>query len=134
MATPLNLLDLLKSGVVSVNDPVKELAHDTAKAQQKIQLVMRWLESNAAQGARAMVNKFNLAWSHEKTLAGGVALAGWECIGQYSLRDGEWAASINQKDTIFRVGYVPNLGVFQNRMDAINTLWNARRDAWLLHI
>lgn len=63
-----------------------------------------------------------------------LALAGWECIGQYSLRDEEWAASINQKDTIFRVGYVPNLGVFQNRMDAINTLWNARRDAWLLHI
>ena len=77
MATPLNLLDLLKSGVVSANDPVKELAHDTAKAQQKIQLVMRWLESNAAHGARAMVNKFNLAWSHEKTLAGGVALVGF---------------------------------------------------------
>lgn len=63
-----------------------------------------------------------------------LACAGLESIGEYSLRDGKWAASINQKDTIFQIGYVPSLGVFQNRMDAINTLWNARREAWLLHI
>jgi len=60
---------------------------------------------------------------------------GLECVGEYSLRDGQWAASIQQTATVFRVGYIPpSLGMFGCRLDAIAALWKARREAWLLHI
>jgi hypothetical protein len=63
-----------------------------------------------------------------------LAQAGLERIGQYFLRNGKWAVAINRIDTLFRLGPVPSVALFQNRLDAINTLWTARRDAWLLHI
>lgn len=64
-----------------------------------------------------------------------LAKNGFECIGEYSFRDGRWAASIKTNGTVFRTGYVPpTLGMFGCRMDAIHALWKARRDAWLLHV
>lgn len=64
-----------------------------------------------------------------------LATNGLERVGEYAFRDGQWAASIKQDATVFRVGYVPpTLGMFGCRMDAINALWKARRDAWLLHV
>ena len=73
-----------------------------------------------------------------------LATLGFERVGEYSPRDGKWGASINTRDSklapsgdpkkpFFRIGYVPNLGVFINRMDAITALWKARRSAHLLH-
>lgn len=63
-----------------------------------------------------------------------LANRGFERIGEYSSRDGKWTASINTKHYLNKAGYLPNVGLFENRMDAITSLWKARRDAWLLHI
>lgn len=63
-----------------------------------------------------------------------LAACGFERAGEYSPHDGRWAASINPKWRPIKNGYVPNLGFFENRMDAITALWNARYDAWLFHV
>lgn len=63
-----------------------------------------------------------------------LAFNGLERVGEYGFQDGQWVASIEQKTSVFRAGYVPPaLGAFPSRMDAIAALWAARRDAWLLH-
>ena len=54
-----------------------QLAIDTQEANQKIHLINAWLENNASHGPRAMVDKFKLAWSHEKDLGNGIAIVGF---------------------------------------------------------
>lgn len=91
------------------------------------QAVITSIDGNSAAGPSA-------GFLHHRCPPDPLATYGWERIGEYSFRDGKWAASINSKHTIFRVGYVPGLGVFDTRIDAISALWNARRDAWLHHV
>lgn len=56
---------------------------DTAEAQQITKKVMLWLESNAAAGAKKMVEKFGLSYSCEKDYGNGVSKVGFYTDASY---------------------------------------------------
>ena len=81
----MGIMEMLEGNKEDHETHKRKLAEETARdyqrhqeeAKSKIYQVNRWLESNASHGARAMVEKFNLAWSHEKDYGNGVCVIGF---------------------------------------------------------